>query len=237
MTEDMRDELKVKPGETEDEYEIRICSLHDESDLTWDDIAAIINSALDWNYTESRYRKVWKAYCLGVKNTAVQRRPRSKEEGDYLSTKNNPVEIDEFEKQPEDPKYTEKEEDLREAYATTSDRLAYPRELRQDSRFERFYKNIAAAIEKVGKLEVPIFLNPVQTKTQDKQYVVGLADLHLGAAFSAINNKYKIEIAKKRIEDSANYIKDFVLEKGLSEITILSLGDMIQGMLRTSDLK
>lgn len=237
MTEDMRDELKVKPGETEDEYEIRICSLHDESDLTWDDIAAIINSALDWNYTESRYRKVWKAYCLGVKNTAVQRRPRSKEEGDYLSTKNKSIEIDEFEKQPEDPKYTEKEEDLREAYATTSDRLAYLRELRQDSRFERFYKNIAAAIEKVGKLEVPIFLNPVQAKTQDKQYVVGLADLHLGAAFSAINNKYNIEIAKKRIEDSANYIKDFVLEKGLSEITILSLGDMIQGMLRTSDLK
>jgi hypothetical protein len=31
--------------------------------------------------------------------------------------------------------------------------------------------------------------------------------------------------------------KDFVLEKGLSEITVLSLGDMIQGMLRTSDLK
>ena len=103
--------------------------------------------------------------------------------------------------------------------------------------FERFYKNIAAAIEKVGKLEVPIFLNPIQTKKQDKQYVVGLADLHLGAAFSAINNKYNIEIAKKRIEDSANYIKDFVLEKGLSEITVLSLGDMIQGMLRTSDLK
>ena len=237
MTEDMRDELKVKPGETEDEYEIRICSLHDESDLTWDDITAIINSALDWNYTESRYRKVWKAYCLGVKNTAVQRRPRSKGEGDYLTTKNNPIEIDELKKQPAEPKYTEKEEDLRESYATTSDRLAYFRELRQDSRFERFYKNIAAAIEKVGKLEVPIFLNPVQTKKQDKQYVVGLADLHLGAAFSAINNKYNIEIANKRIEDSANYIKDFVLEKGLSEITVLSLGDMIQGMLRTSDLK
>jgi hypothetical protein len=137
----------------------------------------------------------------------------------------------------EKPKYTEQEEELRETYATTSDRLAYLRELRQDSRFERFYKNIANAIEKVGKLEVPVFINPIQSQKQDKQYIVGLADLHLGAAFSAINNKYNIEIAKKRIEDSANYIKDFVLEKGLSEITVLSLGDMIQGMLRTSDLK
>ena len=194
MIEDMREELKVKPGETEDEYEIRICSLHDESDLTWDDIAAIINSALDWNYTESRYRKVWKAYCLGVRNTAIQRRPRNKTDGDYLTTENRIIENKEVnsKSEVEKPKYTEKEEDLRENYATTSDRLAYFRELRQDSRFERFYKNIANAIEKVGKLEVPIFINPIQSKKQDKQYVVGLADLHLGAAFSAINNKYNI---------------------------------------------
>ena len=239
MTEDMREEIKIKPGETEDDYEIRICSLHDESNLTWDDIAAIINSALDWNYTESRYRKVWKAYCLGVKNTAIQRRPRNKADGDYLTTENRNIEKNENEtsKEINKPKYTEKEEELRESYASTSDRLAYFRELRQDSRFERFYKNVANAIEKVGKLEVPIKLNPYKGKVVDKKYVVGLADLHLGAAFSAINNKYNIEIAKKRINDCANYVRDFVLEKEIDEITVLSLGDMIQGMLRTSDLK
>lgn len=241
MTEDMREEFKVKPGETEDEYEIRICSLHDESDLTWDDITAIINSALDWNYTESRYRKVWKAYCLGVRNTAIQRRPRNKPDGDYLTTGSKTQEqtekADVAKQTIEEPKYTEKEEQLRGTYATTADRLAYLRELRQDSRFERFYKNVANAIEKIGKLEVPIKINPYKGKVTNKKYVVGLADLHLGAAFSAINNKYNIEIAKKRIEDCANYVKDFVLEKEIDEITVLSLGDMIQGMLRTSDLK
>lgn len=80
-------------------------------------------------------------------------------------------------------------------------------------------------------------MRPYKEAKQDKQYIVGLADLHLGAAFEAINNKYNIEIAKKRINDAANYVRDFVLEKELNEITILSLGDMIQGMLRISDLK
>lgn len=128
--EDMREEFKVKSGETDDEYEIRICSLHDELGLTWDDITAIINSALDYNYTESRYRKVWKAYNLGVRNTAVQRRPRTKEEGEYLTTKNAIVEIEELDVKTNDPEFTEEEIALRETYAMTSDRLAYLRELR-----------------------------------------------------------------------------------------------------------
>ena len=66
MTEDLRNEIKIRKAETDEEYEIRICGLKDEFDLSWDDIAAIINTELGQNDTESRYRKMWKAYCLAV---------------------------------------------------------------------------------------------------------------------------------------------------------------------------
>ena len=226
----MLEEVKIKPGETEEEYELRICALHDTTDLTWDDIAVIINTALDYNYTESRYRRLWKAYCLGLRNASGQYKPKTKmttysEEGETVQTVI-----------PEE-KYTEVEEKMRETFADSSNRLEYLRHLRQDSRFERFYKNVADAIAKCGKLEIPTPITHVNKPKAKQQYVAGLADLHLGAAFNAINNKYNIEIAQKRIHDCANHIKDFVIEKGLDEITIISLGDMIQGMLRTSDLK
>ena len=237
MTQQLIDEIKVKTDETDEEYEVRICALKNEYDLSWDDIAAIINSELGQNYTESRYRKMWKAYCLGVKNTAIQKRPRNKQEGEYLKASVIDADFNCGPKdiEPEEFKL-EDDADLREKYATTADRLSYLRELRQDARFERFYKNISDAIGRVGRLDVPLYLGPNKAQT-DKEYIIPLADLHLGAEFESINNSYSIPEAKRRIELAASYVRDFVREKGLEEITILSLGDMIQGMLRISDLR
>lgn len=236
MTDDLREQIKIKKGETDDEYEIRICSLHDEYDLTWDDITAIINSALDQNYTESRYRKMWKMYNLGVRNTAIQRRMRNKDEGDYL--KNENIDIDAIREEIDEANIDIDPEDieLREKYATMADRIAYIRELRQDARFERFYKNIADAIVKTGKPVVPVYIGPKAAKN-NKKYVLPLADLHLGAAFESINNTYSISEAKRRIDAAATYVKDFVQDHGIKELTVISLGDLIQGILRTSDLK
>ena len=46
-----------KPNETNEAYISRICSAKDRFDLTWDDIADIINTALGCRYSESHYRK------------------------------------------------------------------------------------------------------------------------------------------------------------------------------------
>ena len=229
---EMDERFKIKAGETDDEYEIRMCSLHNEGELSWDEIAAIINSALEYNYTESRYRKLWKAYCMGVKNTAVPKRPRLKQEGEYLTVDgvNRPVSGTEETIDPE-------LESARKFYADSAERIANNRELRQDSRFERFYKNIAEAIKTVGFLTPPVY-SGVQTKdVSEEQYVVPLADLHLGACFDSVNNKYSISIAEERIMEAARFVVDFIKEKQLNKITVLSLGDMIQGMLRISDVK
>ena len=225
------DELKLKDGETEEEYELRICGMHDDMSLTWDEIASIINSALGYNYTESRYRRLYKAYCLGLK------RATKAVENQADASENQNEEINSQENKVEEPEYSEEETELRLKYAGSAERLAFLRETRQDSRFERFYKNIADAILRCGKLEEPALLRPLPEDRNDEEYVVPIADMHLGAKFKSVNNEYSIDIAKQRLDLAASEIISFITEKDLRKITVLSLGDMIQGMLRVSDLK
>ena len=211
MINEIRDEIKVRPGETEEDYIYRMCALHEQYDIIWEDVASIINSALGLNHTESWARRKWKAYSSAKE----------------FETTNEQETFDEF---------TEEEKDLRERLAGTTDKLAYLRTVRQDARFERFYKLVGEGIAKAGSLAVPLYTGLRLPKTQ-KKYIVPLADLHLGANFTSINNSYSIAEAQRRIELAACHIKEFVREHGLTEITILSLGDLIQGILRVSDLK
>ena len=44
------------------EYQIRICSERVKLDLTWDEVAKILNEELGENYGESKYRKWWYAF-------------------------------------------------------------------------------------------------------------------------------------------------------------------------------
>ena len=48
-------------NETEEELIYRICSQKDTIG-TWNDVADILNNLLNYEYTESRYRKVWQGY-------------------------------------------------------------------------------------------------------------------------------------------------------------------------------
>lgn len=214
MIEELRDEVTVRPGETEEEYINRICALHEQYDIIWDDIAAIINRELGCNHTESWARRKWKSYNLGLVK------------GD--ATTNTEVSVDK--------QLSQEAIDFRERVAAASDKIDLLKTLRHDARFERFYKHVGDGIAAAGSLEVPIYIGR-RTPLTTKKYIVPIADLHLGAKFDSVNNKYSIEEAKRRMELAAQDIIEFVEDKGLTEITVLSLGDMIQGMLRTTDLR
>lgn len=211
MIEELRDEIKVRPGETEDDYIYRMCALHDQYDVIWDDVASIINAALGFNHTESWARRKWKAYSAANKEA---------EQNTRLET--------------EEPDANE--QSLREKFASSSEKLEYIRNLRQDARFERFFKNIADAIVKVGRPDVPMYVGK-PLEESDMEYVTAIADPHIGANFTSINNSYSIAEAERRFNLAAQYLIKFVKDHGISKLTILSLGDLVQGILRVSDLK
>lgn len=204
------EKYQIGDNESEEDYEIRIGGYHDIDHLSWTDIANIINKNTDRNYSESHYRKGYKLYLKGKE--------------DFVNE-----EIEELENS------CNEEKTLREKYADASQKIPYYRELRKDSRFERFYKLVG---QEIKKLPIPKYIKLKNDfEEYDKEYFLTMADLHIGACFDSVNNKYSLKIVEERFNILFLQIINFIQKNNVKKINILSLGDIIQGMLRISDLK
>lgn len=126
------------------------------------------------------------------------------------------------------------EQELRDRYISSTEKLPYYRLLRQDARFERFYRLVG---ENLQKLTPPSFNYCATQVDSDREYVLTIADLHFGANFEGVNNSYSMEIAQERLQFLFEKTVAFVIDKGISNLKILSLGDVVQGILRISDLR
>lgn len=105
---------------------------------------------------------------------------------------------------------------------------------RSESRQEMYYEYVGKVIE---ALKPPIFRPIIGNKKSEINYITAIADVHYGAKYRSINNEYSPEIAKERFEDLTGRLIAFVQEKKIAKLTIVSLGDLLQGVLRLSDLK
>lgn len=105
---------------------------------------------------------------------------------------------------------------------------------RSESRQEMYYEYVGDVID---TLPLPEFQPIIGEEKHDINYLVGLADVHYGAMYKSINNEYSPQIAKERFEYLTGRLIDFIQEKKIQKLTIVSLGDLIQGVLRLSDLK
>lgn len=204
-------------NETEEEYLWKIGQLIDSGKIdNWLSVNDIVNKELlgddetMWR-TESAWRKRYQAAKKFYENCF------SKMESDDYSNK--------LEKQ-----RVELEKQRQKLYATKTE---YTRQIRQQSRFELFYENVA---NEINKLEVPEFIG-LEYSENSKAYILTIADIHAGAEFIIDTNKYSFDEITKRFNklfcDTVNFIK----EHQLSYIKVLCLGDDIQGILRLSDLQ
>lgn len=105
---------------------------------------------------------------------------------------------------------------------------------RSESRQEMYYEYIGSVID---TLPLPDFKPILSSENHVINYLVGLADVHYGASFKSVNNEYSPKIAKERFEFLTSRLIDFIQEKNIGKLTIVSLGDLLQGILRLSDLK
>ena len=74
-------------------------------------------------------------------------------------------------------------------------------------------------------------------KENKTEYLLAIADVHYGASFVSENNEYSTEIAKDRFEYLACKTIDFIIEHDVCVLHVVSLGDLIQGILRVSDIR
>lgn len=201
-------DLTIKDNETEDEYVIRICGLKEKKGLYWDEIANILNKALDYNYTESRYRKIYAAYKKGIVD-AIEGEPN--EEVNELIQKR--IELQ------------------KEKVKLSDERIqanAYIRQLAREETIKEIASQFAKEMNNKKILDRP---SGKEYIADGNSGILCISDWHYGIQINNFWNKYNPEIAKQRIAK----LRDEVIAKGLAngveELYVVNLSDMICGRI------
>lgn len=208
-------DFSIHENETEREYIWRVGKYVSEGKITWKELANIINEK--WRDSEeeyrdeSAYRKPFqsaKSYYEDVFSKMI-----SNEYSDNIAEQKRELEIE-----------------RQKLYATKAE---YTRSIRQQSRFELFYENIAKEL---------ITIEPPRFKTRsyihnNKCSVLTFCDIHAGAVFKNNTNNYSFNEITRRFEVLLSYMNDYVYKNDISRLKVIGIGDDIQGILRLTDLQ
>lgn len=210
------DSFKKLENETEEQYLWKIGQMVDSGKIdSWASVNDIINKELGideekWR-DESSFRKRYQA-------------AKKFYDGCFSKMESNEY-ADKLEEQRK-----ELEKQRQKLYATKTE---YTRQVRQQSRFELFYENVA---DEIRAFNTPEFVG-LDYSVNNKEYILSIADIHAGANFITETNKYSFEEVTIRFNKLLNDAVCFVKEHQLGHIKVLCLGDDIQGILRLSDLQ
>lgn len=208
-------EIKRLPNEDENRYIYRVCK---QKDLigTWEDVADLLNAELGHDYGESAYRKKFNYF-------------------ERMFDSN----LDDLIGDESADKVRELKDELRtERYKLQALNLSKTREMRQNSRFELFYEQIVDNVNRIKPEPMDIgYPKDWHPKTGGKGYVLALADIHYGANFKVATNEYSRAEAEARIKKLLKMMAEYLAEKDFPDLTVIGLGDTVQGILRYTDLK
>lgn len=205
-----------KPNETNEAYINRICSTKDRFGLTWDDVANIINIALDCKYSESYYRKHYRKNLVDDLIGCLHEDTRE----DEIRTMEDVL------------------ADIRVAkQRQTDERRATNDMLRRMSR-EDTIKEIA--LEVADKISDRIILDGYDFDNfhypSDKTAILNLSDWHYGIEINNYWNQYSIDEARKRINHILQETMTYCVNNKVSKLHVLNIGDLISGRIH-SDIR
>ena len=115
------------------------------------------------------------------------------------------------------------------------------KDMREISRSELICESIEKAIASLPEIKINSKLPEHGTFKRD--VVLGIGDFHYGADYQVtglygeIINKYNSSVFEKRMEELLSKIREIVYKESPEQLTILIAGDMLDGLLRTSQLQ
>lgn len=122
-----------------------------------------------------------------------------------------------------------------------SEKIEYNRWLREDARDEMIVEKIENTISTLPQLSTPIRI-PSMPVFNKKSWILAISDCHYGCEFeikdfyNGIINAYSPEIFEERMTILFNKVVNKIEELGITELSIIELGDGIDGCLRMSQL-
>lgn len=207
---------KRQSSEDYDDYWWRICSNKDLDiyDLTWEDVGELLNKELDEDFTSSRWRKNYQMMKKG-----------------YDKAKDQNIESDEILQDIELKKLEIKEERVR----LSSLRSDLNKKVSNSARFGQWIDEVKEEIKNVV-IEVPAYKG-ISVDNYEKDYLLTIADIHTGKKGESLNNYYDLDVLQDRMWQIRDEVVELVKEKQIKTLKILSLGDLIDGILRASQLQ
>ena len=117
------------------------------------------------------------------------------------------------------------------------------KDMREFSRTELICESIRDAIKSLPKIELPKTNKFPKDKGTQRELVVGLGDFHYGAEYQVnglygeLINEYNSFVFERRMVELSAHIIQIVERDNPEQVTLMIVGDMLDGLLRPSQLQ
>lgn len=192
----------IQDNETEEDYELRICSYRETDRLTWTDVASIINRNTDRSYSESHYRKGYKLYLMGL---------NSNNESEVCNLTNAKIEL------------------AKEKVKIADERIqtnAYIRQLAREETIKEIAYKVASEMN--DKKMLP---SCEVHKSGDSEAILCISDWHYGICCENYWNTYNPEIARARIAQLLERTQYYCKQNNVGVLHVVNIGDAIAGRI------
>lgn len=206
--------FKRLENENEEQFLWRLGQAKDKGlvDLSWDDIASIMNKEFREDISEYR-------------SEAAYRKPYQQAKRFYENGTFQDLTQELYIKELRDAKH----EVRIEKQKLFDERTALNKILRESARAEEDLARLEVLIRENGKT---VFQNTrPETKTADNDLVVCLSDFHLGMNTNNYFGSYNSEIAEKRLQDYLQQIIDIAELHKSENVYLILLGDLLSGQI------
>lgn len=208
----MRDELKIRDGESKNAFIHRVYSSKVENGLTNQMCKDIINKELGTDYAESSLRGIYKVY--------------SEVYDEILETVKNTDELEELE--------IKRREFEKEKIRFQDQKREYKNLLRPEARFERILEVLEKEIKSLNETKPFITHKDIYSDISKREAVLVASDWHIGSSFDNYFGKYNLEIAKQRLNKLLNKTIEYCEMNKINTLHLELLGDNISGGIHWS---
>ena len=132
---------------------------------------------------------------------------------------------------------------FKERQKLRDEKSEYHNTLREQSRLELFLERIDEAADKIANKKTRVIPSPIQNHSDKTEIVCAFADAHYGVQFdirgfnNEIINVYSPEIFMERMWTLRDEILEFCKINNTKKVSIVDLGDSVEGILHISQLK
>ena len=207
-------DLTKGQSETMRQYICRIGTAKDngELDMTWDDLAQVMNEQTGENFSEGTYRQKWVEGKKWLEEVYSKLTPDS-----YLD------------------EIRSAQESLAKTKMQVQDqRREYNSALRVDARFDHILETIKECAERLN-VEHPLEFQMLGNRNdRGREAVLVFADLHYGSKSENLWNSYNVEICKDRIRQTVEETIEAILLHGVKKLYVVALGDLIHGSIHVT---